>query len=197
MQTKPLQIGVTGGIGSGKSTVSRIFSIIGVPHYDADKRAKRLMENSEDVISKISSLFGEKAYTGRNINRDFIAGIVFNDKQMLDNLNSVVHPAVGLDYSTWVDHHTQFTYVIKEAALLIESGSHQFLDLVINVWSPMELRIERVLKRDPFRSEREIRQIIDKQLSDSQREEKTDHKIVNDERQSIIKQVLELHRKFS
>lgn len=191
-----IQIGVTGGIGSGKSIVCEIFQSLGVPIYDADSRAKFLMGNDEDLISSIKSAFGLDAYLGTGkINRDYLAKSVFSSSGNTQKINSIVHPAVALDYSNWVLKQ-DFPYVIKEAALLIESGSYKKLDKLIVVTAPIELRIKRVKSRDSFRSEREIKTIIDKQLSDQEREGKADFILKNDESELLINQVLKLDEYF-
>lgn len=191
-----IQVGVTGGIGSGKSMVCEIFRLLGVPTYDADSRAKYLMENDVDLIASIKAAFSFEAYldTGK-INRAFLAQSVFGSTENTQKINSIVHPVVAIDYSTWVLEQN-FPYVIKEAALLIESGSYKQLDKLIVVTSPVDLRKKRIKSRDPFRDEVEIKAIIEKQLSDKEREEKADFILKNDESELLIPQVLELDKHF-
>jgi dephospho-CoA kinase len=191
-----IQVGITGGIGSGKSIVCEIFRSLGVPSYDADSRAKFLMENDEVLISFIKNAFGLKSYldTGK-INRAFLAKSVFGSAENAKKINSIVHPVVAVDFSTWVLEQN-FPYVIKEAALLIESGSYQQLDKLVVVTAPVDLRIKRVKSRDPFRDEAEIAAIIDKQLSDQQREGKADFILKNDESELLITQVIKLDEYF-
>lgn len=191
-----MEIGVTGGIGSGKSLVCKIFSLLAVPVYDADKRAKWLNNNDTNIREAIIEKFGEEAYNDKGLDRDYISHIVFNDPQQLQVLNEIVHPAVGKDYDKWVKEHATTRYVIKEAALMFESGSNKRLDKVINVYAPEALRISRVQKRDPFRTEKEIRSIIEKQLKEKERQERSNYIIYNDESQMLIPQILKLHRKF-
>ncbi|MEM6525390.1 MAG: dephospho-CoA kinase [Bacteroidota bacterium] len=192
-----LQIGVTGGIGSGKSLICKIFSTLGVPIYDADSRAKWLMNNQKELKAKIKSNFGERAYDEKDeINRGYLADKVFNDSNALDGLNALVHPAVGQDYQAWKEQQKSH-YTIKEAALMFESESYKGLDYVVNVSAPEEIRIQRVLKRDTFRSETEIRAIIEKQLPETERIRRSDFVITNDGKQMVISQVLELHERFS
>ncbi|MEQ8243674.1 dephospho-CoA kinase [Fulvivirga sp.] len=192
---KLLQVGITGGIGSGKSLVCKIFASLGIPIYDADSRAKWLTSNSETIKAAIIAHFGAEAYTETGLNREYIAGRVFNNKQELEVLNGIIHPEVGKDYKAWVKSQSS-DYVIKEAALMFESGSYKVLDKVINVTAPIPLRIQRVLKRDPFRTEKEIQSIIEKQLSDEERIERSDYIINNDEKEMLIPQVLKLHEEF-
>ncbi|MEM7109668.1 MAG: dephospho-CoA kinase [Bacteroidota bacterium] len=192
-----LQIGITGGIGSGKSLICKIYSTLGVPVYNADSRARWLMKNQEDLKKEIKSTFGKEAYDEKgNIQRGYLAGKVFKDLDELAKLNALVHPAVGRDYQVW-QQHQETDYTIKEAALMFESGSYKGLDYVINVSAPEEIRIRRVLKRDTFRSETEIRAIIEKQLPETERIRRSDFVITNDGKQMVISQVLELHKRFS
>lgn len=195
MNRRPLEVGVTGGIGSGKSLVCRIFSILGAPAYNADERAKWLTNNSEPIRQGILEQFGKQAYGPAGLDRDYIAGIVFNNPEKLRELNSIIHPEVGRDYDEWVQRQTA-PYTIKEAALMFESGANKRLSKVINVSAPEKMRISRVLKRDPFRSEKEVRAIIDKQMKEEERRERSDYNIENDEKQLLIPQVLSLHNEF-
>ncbi|UXP33805.1 dephospho-CoA kinase [Reichenbachiella agarivorans] len=189
------KIGVTGGIGSGKSTVCEIFRSLGIPTYDADTRAKALMNENPLIKTQIIAAFGEEAYQDGVLNRAYLADQVFTKGENTQVLNSIVHPAVGKDFEAWASEQNS-PYVIKEAALLIESGSYQSLDALINVTSPMEIRIARIKKRDSFRSEEEIKGIINKQLSDEERNRIADYILHNDEQQLLIPQVLALHEKF-
>ncbi|MEM9391287.1 MAG: dephospho-CoA kinase [Bacteroidota bacterium] len=192
-----LQIGVTGGIGSGKSLVCNIFAVLGIPIYNADSRARWLMNNQQELKESIIEHFGQGAYDpGGALSRDYIARLVFNDPEELKKLNSLVHPAVGKDYAQWFPNQ-KADYTIKEAALMFESGSYKGLDYVINVSAPVEKRVLRVLKRDTFRSENEVRAIIEKQLPEFERIEKSDFVITNDDQQMIIPQILGLNQRFS
>ena len=153
MQT-PKQIGITGGIGTGKSLVCRIFQCFGVPAYDADSHAKELMTTDGILISNIKKEFGELSYnTDGSLNRNYLSSRVFNDAEQLKKLNQLVHPRVAIDYKRWVDKKVGAQYILKEAALLFEAGSNQQLDKVIVVTAPEMLRIQRVLKRDRHRTE--------------------------------------------
>ena len=153
--TKTLQIGITGGIGSGKSLVCRIFSRFGIPVYDADRRAKSLMTTDGILISQIMKEFGDLSYDEKGeLNRTYIAAKVFSDEGQLGKLNSLVHPRVAVDYQNWLTEHKDACYVVKEAALLFEAGSNKLMDKVIVVTAPEELRIQRVLARDRHRSRR-------------------------------------------
>lgn len=197
MTKKPSKIGVTGGIASGKSLICKIFAQLGVPIYNADDRAKWLVGNHSLLVEQIKMHFGDQSYTANNsYNRDFIASQVFNDPEKLSILNSLIHPLVADDFNTWVKKHEEFSYVIKEAAIIFESGSNRGLDKIINVAAPEELRIARALIRDPFRKKEELERIIHKQISEKERAILSDYTIINDGSRLVIPQVLKLHRIF-
>ena len=143
------RIGITGGIGSGKTTVCKIFESLGIPVYYADDRAKVLMTENKKLVDEIKKLIGDKSYfEDGSLNRQYIASVVFKNKNKLEQLNSLVHPAVAKDGILWQQSQSVVPYTLKEAALLIESGSFQALDYLITVWAPKETRIQRVIKRD-------------------------------------------------
>ena len=197
MANSPLQIGITGGIGSGKSIICKIFQSLGIPIYDADLNAKLLMTEDKFLITAIKKHFSDDAYLSDNqLNRKYIAGKVFGNRQQLDLLNSLVHPAVGTHYKHWVQSQTDKPYVIKEAALLCESGAYKMLDKIITVEAPVDIRINRVLLRDTHRSAKDTQAIIDNQLTDKNRREKADFIITNDDKTAVIPQVIKLHKKF-
>ncbi len=194
---RPLQIGVTGGIGSGKSLVTKIFLSLGVPVYDADSRAKKLMNSDPVLISELKKEFGEQAYYANGLlNRDYIAATVFNDEEKLKKLNALVHPRVKSDTEEWVQQNSEKPYVVKEAALLFESGVHQSLDKVIVVSAPESIRINRVMLRDAHRTKSELVKIIASQMNEEERLMRADYVIINDESQLLIPQVLNLHERF-
>lgn len=195
--SKPILVGVTGGIGSGKSMVCKIFKTLGISTYDADSQAKKLMLLDDVLKQQIVDGFGKESYLENgDINRDYLAKTVFSNPEKLTHLNGLVHPAVAKDFETWVNEQ-KTRYVIKEAALLIESGSYKHLDKLINISAPLELRIERVMKRDAFRTKDEIIRIINNQLSEEARNEKADFVIKNDESELLVNQVLELHKQLN
>jgi len=194
---KPLQIGITGGIGSGKSLVCKIFTLLNVPVYDADSHAKTLMTTDGILVSQIKKEFGDLAFhTDGSLNRAWLASHVFSDERKLERLNSLVHPRVAVDYEQWVALHSEEPYVIKEAALLYESGSFRRLDKIIVVSAPEKLRRDRVLKRDPHRSVEQFSEIVEKQLPEEEKLKRADYLIVNDDTSMVIPQVLELHETF-
>ena len=193
----PLQIGITGGIGSGKSIVCKIFMHLNVPVYDADSHAKNLMTTDGILISGIKKEFGDLTFhSDGSLNRVYLANHVFHDQEKLNRLNSLVHPRVAVDYANWVSTHKQSTYVLKEAALLFEAGSFQTLDRIVVVSAPEKLRIERVLKRDAHRTVEQIKAIVEKQMPEDEKLKRADHIIVNDENELVIPQVLALDRIF-
>lgn len=191
-----LKIGITGGIGSGKTTVCKIFEILDVPVFYADEAAKTVMVTDEILISGIRQQFGDSAYSASGVlNRKYLADIVFNSKMELEKLNSLVHPAVFRAFDTWVNDHKNSPYVIKEAALLYESNSYKLCDYTILVKSPAQLRIQRVMERDSV-SKSEVKLRMNKQYSDEKKEAMADFIITNNEKELVVPQVLKLHNKF-
>ena len=196
--SSPLQVGITGGIGSGKSLICKVFQLLGVPVYDADSRARSLMSQDEELRQSITSVFGPGAYSrGGDLDRAYLASIAFSDETVLQRLNQLVHPKVGEDYTQWVSSHSDEAYLIKEAALLFESGSWKQLDFVVNIMVPEAMRIKRVLSRDPDRSEEQIRAIMDKQWSDQKRQSLAHTNIRNDETILLLPQLLSWHQQWS
>lgn len=195
MRNKTFKIGITGGIGSGKSLICKIFSAFGVPVYDADSRARWLTNNHPNLISSLKNIFGEKAYTAnQELDRSFISNIVFKEPSKLTILNELVHPLVALDFDTWVKKNEENRYVLKEAALIFESGSNESLDKVINVSAPEALRLQRVLLRDVHRNKEQVLEIMAKQLKEEERKAKADFNIINDGSALVIPQVWKLHQ---
>lgn len=194
--TRPLLVGITGGIGAGKSTVAKIFSLLSIPVYYADERAKWLMANSNSLKAAIINAFGEESYKdGQTLDRAFLAKQVFGDEENTKIINGLVHPAVNEDFKLWAKQQHS-PYVLKEAALLFESGSYRQLDRTINVSAPLKLRISRVLMRDPHRNLEQVNGIIDKQLPDEMKNDRADFVIKNSENKMLIPQVLKIHQKL-
>ena len=193
----PLQIGITGNIGSGKSLVCRIFQTLEVPVYDADSHAKELMTTDGILISNIKKEFGELSYnTDGSLNRKYLSSSVFNDATKLKILNGLVHPRVREDYLQWYARRRESPYVLKEAALLFEAGSAGELDKVIVVDAPQPLRIQRVIGRDPYRTVDQVMNIEMNQMSAIEKVNRADFVVTNDETVLVIPQVLELHSRF-
>ena len=194
--SKPIQIGVTGGIGAGKSLVCRIFQTLDIPIYNADHRAKWLMSHHPTLIAEIKQHFGKEAYLlDESLNRQYLSEKVFSNETLLKQLNALVHPKVGEDYQQWVLQQMA-PYVVKEAALLIEAGSYKTLDYLITVNAPETVRHRRVLLRDTHRPAQEVQAIMRKQLSDHERAAKADFVIVNDDKSLIVPKILQLHQRF-
>ena len=189
-----LKIGLTGGIGSGKSTVAHIFEVLGIPVYYADRAAKKLMTENEELKASIISAFGIAAYANGNLNREYIARQVFNNDKKIELLNSLVHPATIEDAAEWIKIQNA-PYVIKEAALIFESRSNQELDYVIGVRSPLALRIQRAMDRDNISADK-VKARMDKQMDEELKLQLCDYVIVNDEQGMLIPQVLTLHELF-
>jgi dephospho-CoA kinase len=191
-----LKIGITGGIGSGKTTVCQIFETLGIPVYYADDRAKDLMVTDKKLIQQIKKIFGQEAYFEDGaLNRQYIADIAFHNPLKLKDLNAVVHPAVFQDGEHWHKAQKSVPYTLKEAALLYESGSHTVLDKMIAVYAPKELRIERVMHRNGITQE-EVESRISKQLPDEEKRDRADFVIFNDGVQALIPQVMAIHKKI-
>lgn len=189
------KIGVTGGIGSGKTLVCRIFNVLGIPVFNADKEAKRLMTANQALVTSIRTAFGEQAYSADGeLNNTYLANTVFNDKAALDKLNALVHPVVIRAGEDWANaQHTPYT--IKEAALLFESGSYKNNDYNILVTAPAALRIKRVMVRDGVTAS-QVQRRMDNQWSDDEKAARADFTIINDGVQALIPQVLKLHQLF-
>ena len=194
---KPLKIGITGGIGAGKSTVCKVFAALGIPVYDADSRAKLVLVEDVDLVRQIKEQFGADAYfTDGSLNREWLAAQVFGKPEQLAMLNGLVHPKVGLDFERWYQQHRQAPYILKEAALIFEAGSYKILDAVIAVTAPQALRLRRTIMRDNHRSSSQIEEIMQRQLPEEERISRAQFRIVNDDHSMVVPQVLRLHRQF-
>jgi len=187
-----LKVGITGGIGSGKSTVAHIFETLGIPVYYADDAAKRLMNKDEGLRLQVQQLFGDAAYSNGQLNRAYLSAQVFNNPDKLAMLNSLVHPATIADAARWMQQQTA-PYAIKEAALIFESGAQENLDKVIGVFAPKAVRIKRVMNRDGITRE-EVMARMNKQINESIKMRLCDYVITNDEQQLLIPQVLAVHK---
>ena len=192
MPNKPLIIGITGGIGAGKSFVSKVIKVMGFPVYHADSRAKWLLDHNEDLKQKIVSCFGRKAYLKGDYNTKYFRQIAFKDQEALRKLNRLIHPIVGCDFNNWLTQHTEEKYIFKEAAIMIESKSCKQLDRLITIECPKEERVRRILKRDAFRTFEQVESIMKRQLSESERISKAHFVIYNDGKKPVLKQLLTL-----
>ncbi|MER3498135.1 MAG: dephospho-CoA kinase [Chitinophagaceae bacterium] len=189
-----LRIGLTGGIGSGKTTVAKIFELLGVPVYYADEAAKRLMKENKEIKTAIKKTFGEEAYLNDELNRSYLAKKVFNDVYQLELLNTIIHPLTIKDAAEWMQKQSA-PYVIKEAAIFFESGSAENIDYIIGVYAPQALRIQRAMKRDNV-SREEVLKRMSRQIDEAIKLKLCNFLLKNDEQELLIPQVLELHQKF-
>ena len=194
---RPKEIGITGGMGSGKSLVCKIFQSLGIPVYDADSRAKNLMTTDGILVSQIKEEFGNLSYhSDGSLDRPYISKLAFGNPHKLKSLNNLVHPRVAVDYAQWVGAQSGSAYVLREAALLFETGLHLALGKTIVVSASEDLRIRRVLGRDTHRSETEVRSIMKNQWSEEEKLKLADYVIYNDDTQMVIPQVLDIHNQF-
>ncbi|MCX2475579.1 dephospho-CoA kinase [Pedobacter sp. MC2016-05] len=191
------KVGITGGIGSGKTTVCKVFEVLGIPIFYADTEAKNMMVEDKLLIEAIKSTFGEESYFEEGkLNNKHIAGIVFNNEAELAKLNALVHPAVFRAFDRWeANVNANAPYTLKEAALLFESGSYKICDTTILVTAPTDVKINRVMQRDNSTAE-QVKARMDKQMSDDEKAKMANHFIMNDEAHSIIERVLALHKEF-
>ena len=190
------KVGITGGIGSGKTTVCALFKTLGIPVYNADERAKWLMNHDADVMRSVKELIGDEAYDSEQMaNSKLIASIVFRDKKLLDALNQIIHPAVAKDGESWYAAQKAHAYVLKESALMFETEIYKDMDKNILVISPEALRIERVRARD-HSSVEAIKERMNHQMSDEEKIPLADYIIHNDTDHSLIEQVIAIHKKL-
>jgi dephospho-CoA kinase len=189
-----LKVGLTGGIGSGKSTVAAIFEVIGISVYYADTAAKRLMNENQTLKQEITELFGNDAYKNGQLDRALIASRVFNDAGKLEALNKIVHPVTINDAEKWMGEQKGH-YAIKEAAIIFESGSNRSLDKVIGVFAPEAVRIMRVIERDNVTAETVKKRMLN-QMNEDEKMRLCDFVIYNDETRFLIPQVIAIHQQL-
>ncbi len=189
-----LRIGLTGGIGSGKTTVAHIFEVLGIPVYYADNAAKLLMHEDEHLKQQIITHFGEESYVDGKLNRSYLSTVVFSDSEKTKIINSIIHPATIADAEVWMSKQTA-PYAIKEAALIFEAHAEKQLDLVIGVQSPLPIRIHRVMQRDNITEEAVLAR-MQKQMNEEEKMSRCDFVVVNDEKELLIPQVVALHEKL-
>lgn len=188
------KIGLTGGIGVGKTFIAQIFQKMGYAVFAADTEAKKCMQESKDLKSAVIQSFGDKIYKNGVLQKKELANIVFNDSQKLNKINQLVHPFVQLEFENWCKNQTS-EFVIKEAAILFESGSHNGLDGVICVLAPFQKRIERVMKRDNC-TEQEVQKRIENQMSEEKKEQLSNFVIVNDDKEKLLPQIVSICKKL-
>lgn len=189
------KLGLTGGIGSGKTLVCQIFEKLGIPVYYADTAARDLMNTDPELKAGIRQMFGDEAFGEEGLNRQYLADSVFGDPEKLSGLNALVHPAVRTDFLRWSLQQKGSPYVLEEAAILFESGASTEMDLTVLVYAPEELRINRVMKRDGLRREDVLKRMAH-QLSEEQKKEMADHVLINDGSRMLLPQVIDLHNKM-
>jgi dephospho-CoA kinase len=190
------KIGITGNMGSGKTTVAKIFEQLSVSVYSSDERAKQLMVENTSISNGLTQLLGDEAYTpDGQLNRSFISSKIFNNKELLNGVNAIIHPVVFADFDTWLESHQSEPYILKEAAIMFESDSYKKVDKIIIVTAPDAIRIERSMKRD-HASYEEVSSRISKQMPQSEKEKLADYIINNDGSELLIPQVLKLDALF-
>ena len=187
---KPKLIGITGGIGAGKSTVSTICKHLGFKVYNSDQRAKEIVSEDPIIKKKLISFFGNNVYKNGVLDRKFLSDKIFNDKSSLQQINSIIHPAVKKDFNCWVTNNSNEKILFKESALLLESGAYKELDKIILIVSDKNLRVSRVLNRDQKRSKKEIESIIDKQINEAEAIKYADIVIDNNHKKMLLPSVI-------
>ena len=191
-----IKVGITGGIGTGKTLITKVFEIFGIPVYHADDRAKWLIQNDQKLITQIAERFGKNLYDpALKLDRKKLASIVFQDKEALRDLNQLVHPIVFHDHKSWINDHLNYSYTIKEAAILIESGGYEFVDKIIVVDAPQSLRINRVCRRDQV-SISQVQDRIKNQMDQEERKKHADFIIQNDGSSSLLAQCSKIHQEL-
>lgn len=188
---KPKLIGITGGIGAGKSTVSTICKHLGFKVYNSDQRAKEIVSEHSIIKKKLISFFGNNIYKNGVLDRKFLSDKIFNDKSSLQQINSIIHPAVKKDFNSWVINNSNEKILFKESALLFESGAYKELDKIILIVSDKNLRVSRVLNRDQKRSKKEIESIIDKQIDEVDAIKYADIVIDNNHKKMLLPSVIQ------
>lgn len=184
-------VGLTGGIGSGKTTVAKIFEHLGVPVFEADAASKNLIDTDRELQGELEKLLGQEVVSDGKINRPYMASKIFSDKQLLRQTNKIIHPAVGREFKRW-EKTVNAPYVIREAAILFESGSYQDCDKIVVVSAPREMRIERVMRRGNV-SREQVLERMENQWPESKKLERADYVVQNDHTESLIKQVKSVH----
>lgn len=190
-----IKVGITGGIGSGKSMVCKLFGALGVPIYNSDLAARIITDTNNEVKKEIEAVFGEEIYENEILNRDKFASIIFKHKEQLELANAIIHPRVSAHFQEWQKKHAHCKYIIQESAIIFESKLDAYLDKVIVIYAPEDIRIKRIIKRNTFSHEKIIG-IMKNQLSDTEKKEMADDIIINDNNHFIIKQVFDIHQKL-
>ncbi|NQY67982.1 MAG: dephospho-CoA kinase [Flavobacteriales bacterium] len=190
-----LKVGITGGIGSGKSFVCEVFENMGVPIFYADNEAKKINENHPDAITGLKRICGEEIFEDGVLNKKKLGNIIFSDANILAEVNGLIHPLVKREFLNWAETHSDKSYVIEEAAILFESGASELMDIVITVTSPLELKIERVIARDSISREL-VEERIKNQIEDEERISRSDFVINNDDSEMLLPQIVKIHEEI-
>jgi len=190
-----IKVGVTGGIGSGKTLICRIFEKLGAPVFYADYEAKKILNHNKTVVNEVSSIFGEDIYDEAGINKAKLANVIFNNQDALDTINNIVHPVVKSRFKNWLST-LNTPYAIEEAAILVETASYKDLDYTVLVYAPKELRISRAMSRDG-KNRAEIEERMKNQMPDEEKFQKVNEVIYNDNSRMVIPQILEIHEQLT
>lgn len=188
-----IKVGITGGIGSGKSTVCKIFESLGIPVYYADQQARSLSDHHPEIIKGVKHLFGDDIYTDDQLNRKKVGELVFVNKKLLNSLNQIIHPVVAQHFENWLKINAKAPYIMKEAAILFESGAYKQVNKIITVSSPKELRLKRVMERDRLSMEEVERRMLN-QMDEEEKIKKSDFVINNNDIDLVVTQVLLVHK---
>ncbi len=191
-----IKVGVTGGIGSGKTIVCKVFASLGVPVYNADEAARMLTDTNSNIQKKLIALFGNKIYNESGINRKLMSSLIFSDKRLLEEVNQIIHPYVKQNFIQWTANYIGKDYVIQEAAILFESGSDELVDKCITVTAPIDIKMERLLLRNGM-TEKRINEIMSNQWPDEKKIQRSDFIINNDEKSLILPQILSIHQQLT
>lgn len=191
-----IKVGLTGGIGSGKTTVCKVFKQLGIPVYHADNQARVLSDTDQEIIGALSGLFGKNIYTPTGLDRKKLSEFIFTNSDLLHKVNAIIHPKVREDFNSWLNEHNKMMYIIHEAAILFESGLHTLFNKIITVTAPEEIRIRRIMEREAV-SEDYVRNIIGNQWPERKKKNLSDYVIVNDQQRMILPQVLEIHNELT
>jgi dephospho-CoA kinase len=190
-----IKIGITGGIGSGKTLICEVFKILGSPIYYADDEAHYITDHDPEIRKSIISLTGEHIYAGNELKRQLLAEYIFNDKSLLKQVNRIIHPKVADHFNNWCIHHKHHPYIIQESAILLESDAVKYFDKIVTVSAPEPVRIKRVLSRKNMTPEK-IKAILRNQWDEKEKIKRSDYIIINDNKQLVLPQVLHLHQVF-
>jgi len=191
-----LKLGITGGIGSGKSTISKLLKLLGIPVYMADAESKILTATSPIIKEKLIKELGKELYNGNELNKVLLASYIFNDAAKLQTVNAIIHPEVRDHYLKWLEKHHSYPVVAHEAAILFESGLNKLVDKTVTVYTPLDMRIERVMQRDRTTREKVIER-INSQMPEEEKIKLSDYVIYNDGSESLIRQTLDILKELN